>query len=95
MTGHRQRHAPLAPLLEICERRWRPTSTKAAELAGAPIKLAEVLDRNIQTVSNWIQNGTIPERAAEQSAHTLGLHPVHIWGHEWWNHVGIDLEETS
>lgn len=95
MTPLRHRHAPLAPLLEICERRWRPDSASADESSGAPAKLAEVLDRNIGTVTHWVEAGTIPERSAEQSAHTLGLHPVHIWGDAWWAYVGVDLEDIA
>lgn len=55
------------------------------------IDAAEIIGMAPASMHRWFADGVVPSIAkADQAAVALGLHPVQIWGDEWW--VGTVLE---
>ena len=81
---------PLAPLAEICARRWRPTRADNAVTTSDVGKIASVLGLDLSTVHRWRRRGSLTAVVADHAANALGLHPAEVWGDAWWD---VDYNE--
>lgn len=48
---------------------------------------ADLLDVARETLQIWKRDG-VPVYSADKAAVRLGLHPVEIWGADWWQAIG-------
>lgn len=80
--SRRQPRYPFGPLVEWCRARHRPADDNIARQTRNMTDcgvVASVTGFNFGTVYMWERDGGLTERAADQVAVELDLHPMNLW----------------
>lgn len=79
MSGQRQPHLPLAPLMVY---------------ADSGKHLALKVGMHLRQIDRWRKEG-LTYYHADLAAVRLGLHPSHIWGDDWWAGTVLDPDKSE
>jgi len=82
-------------LLDWADRTYARTDPSRDGTVGAHGALQRLLGVDRRTSHKWRAQGGMPLHAADRLAVAAGVHPVDIWGDEWFTAISHDMGEEA